>query len=257
MDKIIDKASDAQRHYQEFVNVLYNSPVGGSHLEIFNWLAGEFQALVPHEILLTTWLNELGPPQFDVISSLPHVRTCVAKDRDISSLTAELFGCWNEKNHACFPLIKPPGFTFNKQDYSSPIDKEFKKMRSALVYGIKDERNKCRSLYAAFSHRLTPSPSALKYFGLLAPHLDVALRRLQLFPPQPLPIETVYALKPSAEACVLTQREQEIMTWVRAGKTNEVIGVILNISPFTVKNHLKRIFQKLDVTNRAQAVDKL
>ena len=47
------------------------------------------------------------------------------------------------------------------------------------------------------------------------------------------------------------------MDWVRVGKTNEVIGVILNISPFTVKNHLKRIFRKLDVSNRAQAVSKI
>jgi DNA-binding CsgD family transcriptional regulator len=41
---------------------------------------------------------------------------------------------------------------------------------------------------------------------------------------------------------------------VKSGKTNFEIGMILSISPNTVKNHLKRIFQKLDVTCRAQAV---
>jgi DNA-binding CsgD family transcriptional regulator len=44
------------------------------------------------------------------------------------------------------------------------------------------------------------------------------------------------------------------MEWVGKGKTNSEIGMILNISPFTVKNHLQRIFKKLDVMNRAQAV---
>jgi DNA-binding CsgD family transcriptional regulator len=44
------------------------------------------------------------------------------------------------------------------------------------------------------------------------------------------------------------------MEWVGKGKTNPEIGMILNISPFTVKNHLQRIFKKLDVMNRAQAV---
>ncbi len=47
------------------------------------------------------------------------------------------------------------------------------------------------------------------------------------------------------------------MAWVAMGKTNPEIGCILSISEFTVKNHLKSIFSKLDVTNRAQAVAKL
>ena len=56
---------------------------------------------------------------------------------------------------------------------------------------------------------------------------------------------------------MLSQREKEIMEWVRIGKTNYEIGMILNISAFTVKNHLQRIFKKFDVANRAQAVEKL
>ena len=44
------------------------------------------------------------------------------------------------------------------------------------------------------------------------------------------------------------------MHWVAAGKTNPEIGAILDLSEFTIKNHLKRIFVKLDVINRAQAV---
>jgi DNA-binding CsgD family transcriptional regulator len=54
----------------------------------------------------------------------------------------------------------------------------------------------------------------------------------------------------------LSEREHEILHWVKSGKTNFEIGMILTISPNTVKNHLKRIFQKLDVSCRAQAVAK-
>ena len=39
-----------------------------------------------------------------------------------------------------------------------------------------------------------------------------------------------------------------------AGKTNDEIGLILGISSYTVKNHLKRIYRKLGVFSRAQAV---
>jgi DNA-binding CsgD family transcriptional regulator len=55
----------------------------------------------------------------------------------------------------------------------------------------------------------------------------------------------------------LSQREAEILHWVAQGKTNVEIALILHISSFTVKNHMKRVFQKLNVTNRAQAVSKL
>lgn len=58
----------------------------------------------------------------------------------------------------------------------------------------------------------------------------------------------------SFEGQLLTPRQLEIMKWVRQGKTNHEIGAIMDISPFTVKNHLQKIFQRLKVNNRVQAV---
>ena len=55
----------------------------------------------------------------------------------------------------------------------------------------------------------------------------------------------------------LSEREHEIMYWVGHGKTNYEIGMILGISQFTVKNHLQRIFRKIDVRNRAQAITRI
>ncbi|HLR73856.1 MAG TPA: response regulator transcription factor [Virgibacillus sp.] len=50
----------------------------------------------------------------------------------------------------------------------------------------------------------------------------------------------------------LTYREQEILTWVAKGLTNKEISMQLEISEYTVKNHLKSIFQKLQLNNRVQ-----
>lgn len=52
----------------------------------------------------------------------------------------------------------------------------------------------------------------------------------------------------------LTAREKEILMWVKQGKNNWEIASILDITQDTVKFHLKNIFQKLNVTNRSQAV---
>lgn len=54
----------------------------------------------------------------------------------------------------------------------------------------------------------------------------------------------------------LTDHEVQVLYWVALGKTDPEIGRLMDISEFTVKNHMKHIFKKLDVVARAQAVDK-
>jgi len=39
----------------------------------------------------------------------------------------------------------------------------------------------------------------------------------------------------------LSKREKEVLYWVALGKTNWEIGMILDISLYTVKNHIKSI----------------
>jgi DNA-binding NarL/FixJ family response regulator len=53
---------------------------------------------------------------------------------------------------------------------------------------------------------------------------------------------------------VLTSREREILTLIAKGLSNQEIGSTLFISEGTVKTHVGRIFAKLDVRDRAQAV---
>jgi transcriptional regulator EpsA len=55
---------------------------------------------------------------------------------------------------------------------------------------------------------------------------------------------------------LLTSREREILEWIYRGKSNIEIGMILTISPLTVKNHVQKILRKLTVMNRTQAVGK-
>ena len=52
----------------------------------------------------------------------------------------------------------------------------------------------------------------------------------------------------------LTQREKEILTCVARGDNNAAISEKLFVREVTVKTHLNKIFKKLNVTNRTQAV---
>lgn len=47
----------------------------------------------------------------------------------------------------------------------------------------------------------------------------------------------------------LSKRERDVVRWAAQGKTAEDIGVILEISPHTVGEHLKNIRRKLNTTN--------
>ncbi len=52
----------------------------------------------------------------------------------------------------------------------------------------------------------------------------------------------------------LSQREYDLLLELQSGKTNKEIGKALFISINTVKTHLQRLFDKLDVHNRTQAI---
>jgi DNA-binding NarL/FixJ family response regulator len=54
----------------------------------------------------------------------------------------------------------------------------------------------------------------------------------------------------------LTPREKEILTLITQGMTNEMIADKLFISVQTVRNHIKNIYDKLQVHSRAQVVAK-
>lgn len=53
---------------------------------------------------------------------------------------------------------------------------------------------------------------------------------------------------------VLSSRELQIVRRVGAGMTNQEVATDLYVSVNTVKTHLKNIFRKLEVANRAQAI---
>ncbi len=54
----------------------------------------------------------------------------------------------------------------------------------------------------------------------------------------------------------LTDRELEVLSLISSGKTNKEIADKLYVSVNTIKTHLLKIYEKLDVKNRTQAVVK-
>jgi len=55
---------------------------------------------------------------------------------------------------------------------------------------------------------------------------------------------------------LLSGREAECLQWIAVGKSNQEIADLLGISIDTAKEHIHRLFQKLQVSGRAQAVSR-
>ncbi len=54
----------------------------------------------------------------------------------------------------------------------------------------------------------------------------------------------------------ITEREYEVLMAMAGGASNKEIARDLGVSPNTVKTHLARLFEKLDVSKRIQAIEK-
>ena len=59
---------------------------------------------------------------------------------------------------------------------------------------------------------------------------------------------------PENAQLVLSAREREILNLLAQGLSNKEIGAKLNLSQFTVRNHLAKVFEKLHVRSRIEAV---
>jgi DNA-binding NarL/FixJ family response regulator len=52
----------------------------------------------------------------------------------------------------------------------------------------------------------------------------------------------------------LTEREKEVLTFLVEGLEYKEIGLKMNVSPNTIRNHISNIYKKLHVTSKTQAI---
>jgi len=230
-----------------------------THFDMLIWLQGEMQYYLPHDIMIAAWGNfKDGKIRHDVISPMAGVRSHNVSTDTLAPLLLQLYHRWTTFSKSPYVIkVGESGFLLNDTGLQCMLGDALKSMRSAMVHGMCDERHGVECLYVIFSSRPEFSQTDRATVVAILPHIDAALRQVTHLPEQAPELTqrdhalADVALKPGH---TLSTREAEIMFWVALGKTNPEIGCILNISEFTVKNHMQRVFKKLDVTNRAQAV---
>jgi transcriptional regulator EpsA len=236
-------------NWNKLIEVIQRSYQIEKHLDFFNWQQDYVMPIFPHDVLIAVWGDfNKGELHYDVSSKDTGIRTQSLFDSpdNFNNFVHNLYKNWlaNDKRwykiNDFFSLL-------DAKDLPSFFNNKLKHINSLMVYGVNDIRGHNDCIYIFLDRKKDfPIPNLL--LGMLMPHLDAALRRIESFEASSDEDSELYFSQG------LTEREHEILHWVKMGKTNTEISCILSISLNTVKNHLKHIFTKLDVSSRAHAV---
>lgn len=218
----------------------------------FSWTQGSLQSLVRHDVLICT-LRKGEAELFDVesFSTVPSVSDSFSRlYRQDASLSDGLLKKWLA--HQYQPFIHD-----TNDDPSlagSILQRDLKRLGTStlMAHGTHDANGRAMSFFIFACQADDANPHSLRLIEMLVPFLHAAW------------VRTKVNLAGNREATsgsgtdreILTSREQEVLRWVYMGKSNIEIGLILGISPLTVKNHVQEILRRLNVQNRAQAVGK-
>lgn len=235
-----------------FMRVVSDAARIRRHVDLHRWLAGDLQQLLPHEILLCAWGDFGGwNLRLDVVSGLAGVRTAELAHCPVDGLVREAYGRWVEGGRNAI-VLRTADMEAARNPCQCVVHAALRGMRSLLVHGVLDKRSDQESVFIAFTSRCYGNGRNLARFlgslDALFAHIDHAFRKVPAFPLR----EPRLGNGPAA-MLALSARELEVVEAMCRGRTNLEIAAALSISPFTVKNHVQRIFRKIGVTNRTQA----
>jgi LuxR family maltose regulon positive regulatory protein len=140
----------------------------------------------------------------------------------------------------------------NKQIHSVPLKLQFKLAATRLALAQGNHKRAVSNLNAVLE--------GVSSTGYLRIVLDELLWLAPLLPscraPLARQLQQTAAAQLHPQQAVLTEAEQRVLNGIGRNLTNRAIAAELYISPNTVNFHLKRIFAKLSVNSRKEAVAK-
>jgi transcriptional regulator EpsA len=218
--------------------------------QLFSWVQGALQSLISHEILVCA-LQEgrASTMRVDSFSTAPVDCTKLNETfQQDTSLVPHLIKLWEENRCQAVTCETERG-----PFASGALARELARLNvsAVLAHGTHDSTGNMTSFFVFAARPSALGPKQTYLADLAVPYLHAAFVRSQVT----WPLDRAGANKPTKTG-LLTPREQQILQWIYHGKSNIEIGMILEISPLTVKNHVQKTLRKLNVMNRTQAVGK-
>lgn len=232
--------------------------------QLFIWCQGALRGLLPHGIMVCIHFGEDEQVlHVECLNSLPMDAVALARLCDpTKGLAVQLARYCRELNKLSCRIDAGPGEEPGAAEASEPPSSPsanghtsalstlrhelvLQQLSNALVHGT-DRLHGGATFFALFEMSSAPTVRHEFFLSLMLPYLHMAFLRV---------LANRIATSPSAGPMLaLSPRELEVLSYVIMGKTNLEIGMILELSPLTVKNHLQKIYRKLKVSNRVQAL---
>lgn len=255
---------------QEYLLRAIESALGVRELRrFFLWTQGQFQALLPHEIMVCL--------QFGADARLLRVECLHGR-----MLDAELRRRLVHAVHGLAPRLARfarstsrlplrldagaadaagrdgPGGDAAQALAGFRAELRALGLDNALLHGSEGLAG-FGSCFILFGLPHKPGPRQAYFMELVLPYLHMALLGLAMdaeSAEEGAPAGNGIPLGAAATARLarpVSAREAEVLYWLREGKSNDEIAQLLGISALTVKNHLQRVYRLLGVSNRAHA----
>jgi len=119
-------------------------------------------------------------------------------------------------------------------------------LKNMLVNGLEIKESRKFSYFNFTNHLRPVTVKELRVMSVLTPHLHLALSRIK-------PEKQAHQRDNISD--LLTSREIQVLRLIENGYQNAEIAQRLSVSPYTVKNHVRHIFDKLGVRSRIAAIN--
>jgi transcriptional regulator EpsA len=215
--------------------------------QLFLWTQGALQRLLPHEILVfgaaagngsAVSLQRLSSTRYFADAHFAEV--C----RPGQGLIVRVMSAWHRLGT---PLLVSRALRSWEAQEDWLALAEAQELKNFAAHGMRSPAGRVATFFC-FARVGCEFDARLAYrLALLMPCLHEVLTRVCLEE------RRISARLLRGEAAV-TEREAEILRWIRDGKTNDHIARILNVSRYTVKNHIQKILRKMAAENRSHAV---
>jgi transcriptional regulator EpsA len=233
---------------ERFSDAVEASYTVSSRQQLFVWTQSAFQALIPHEILICGIddgsRQGIAMHRFSATRYFRQEHFDVIADPSEGLVPLLLSASEARRNAVVFcPAATPLAID---EDLAALVsDNELKNLAAHLIVGT---RGRVEAFYA-FSRVSSEFDTRLAYLiELLVPHLHIAFLRVLSTERDASSVHTQRAGR------LVTPRQQEILSLIKAGKTNSEIAELLSCSQWTIKNHVQAILRKLDSTTRTHAI---
>jgi DNA-binding CsgD family transcriptional regulator len=205
------------------------------------WICSDFYSLLPHDGMVCVEIDEQGG--IDLVECLRYNTTSAG----VTAFDCDRFYDLSLRLLRSLPRNPPISHLLDasaigvlmESDGDAPGEMT-RDVRNAVIHRI-EFLSGAKYHLVLFNLPQDKAPRSPHLFKLLSSHVKMAL-------------SWRVTHREATKQVSLTPREREILERMRAGDSNREISALLGINPITLKTHVAKIYRKLDVQTRAEAI---